>query len=325
MSYADRCVSKLHHWLIRMAGDGGGRVSLGHLSASGPGVPLGQWAVRQEDTDETLRRLAEAIAGAAADDADGQANGTPQQYVTLFYMEGSPDRAASRLPFRLATPEQFAPEGSAMASEPATEKGLLSQAIRHNEFLVRTSFGAMGSAASQLERHNQILSDQLVRLTEQVFQMQAERQELLDRDTERLLEMERFEAERAHRDRITSAVLSAGKGFVGMLANGGKPLQLPVSTTPALPSGDEENGSSSHRPQADEQGGADEPRTVPAAAMLALDQLQDLFRSLTPEQTQAIAAALTPTQQGSLMMLYHLFAGLEGGEGEESVGAAGEG
>ncbi|MEQ8726991.1 MAG: hypothetical protein RID81_37290, partial [Sandaracinaceae bacterium] len=51
--------------------------------------------------------------------------------------------------------------------------------------------------------------------------------------------------------------------------------------------------------------------TVPAAAVVALDQLQELFRSLTPEQTQAIAAALTPMQQGSLMLLYHQLAGPE--------------
>lgn len=312
MSYADRCAKKLHHWLIRMAGDGGRRVSLGHLNVTGPGVPLGQWAVRQEDADETLRQLADAIVGAATDDADGQGHGTPQQYVTLFYMEGAPDRAVSRLPFRLAAPEQFAPEGSALATEPATEKGLLSQAIRHNEFLVRTSFGAMGSASAQLERHNTMLSDQLVRLTEQVFEMQRERQELLDRDTERLLEMERFEAERDHRNRITSELLSAGKGFVAMLANGGKPLQLPVST------------SSGEAPTSNDAGARAEPQSVPAAAVVALGQLQDLFRSLTPEQTQKISAALTPTQQGSLLTLYHLFAGLDD-ESDESTGAAGGG
>lgn len=301
MSHADRNTRKLHHWLIRMAGDGGGRVSLGHLSATGPGVPLGQWAVRHEDEDAALRQLAESIVCAAADDADGQAGGTPQQYVALFYAEDAPDQPASRLPFRLSQAEQFAPEGSALATEPPTEKGLVAQAIRHNEFLVRTSFGAMGSAASQLERHNHMLGDQVARLTEQVFEMQRERQELLDRDTERLLEVERFEAERNHRDRITSAVLSAGKGFVGLLANGGKPLQLPVST----------DGSADGAMTAADAAAPRPTETVPAAAVVALDQLQELFRSLTPEQTQAIAAALTPMQQGSLMLLYHQLAGPE--------------
>lgn len=303
MSHADRNGRKLHHWLIRMAGDGGGRVSLGHLSATGPGVPLGQWAVRHEDDDASLKQLAESIVCAAADDADGQAGGTPQQYVALFYAQDAPDQPASRLPFRLSQAEQFAPEGSALATEPPTEKGLIAQAIRHNEFLVRTSFGAMGSAASQLERHNHMLGDQVARLTEQVFEMQRERQELLDRDTERLLEVERFEAERNHRDRITSAVLSAGKGFVGMLANGGKPLQLPVSTAA-------DGGRDAAKSQ-DSAAGPDPTGTVPAAAVVALDQLQELFRSLTPEQTQAIAGALTPMQQGSLMMLYHQLAGPE--------------
>ena len=311
MNHADRNTRKLHHWLIRMAGDGGGRVSLGHLSAAGPGVPLGQWAVRQEDDDAALKQLAESIVCAAADDADGQSGGTPQQYVALFYMEETPDQPASRLPFRLSNAEQFAPEGSALATEPPTEKGLISQTIRHNEFLVRTSFGALGSAASQLERHNHMLADQVARLTEQVFEMQRERQELLDRDTDRLLEMERFEAETKQRERVTNAVLSAGKGFVGMLANGGKPLQLPVSTVTTGSEGGGDGGEASG-----------EPETVPAAAVVALDQLQDLFRSLTPEQTQAIAGALTPVQLGSLMMLYHQFAGPE--DGEESAGDAGD-
>ncbi|MCA9607151.1 MAG: hypothetical protein KC619_16205 [Myxococcales bacterium] len=308
MTYPNQSAKRLHHWLIRMAGDGSGRVSLGHMNVTGPGVPLGQWAVKNGDSDETLRQLSAAILGAASDDADGQSSGTPQQYVTLYYLDDEPDRAVSRLPFRLATAEQFAPEGSTLASEPANERGLLGQAIRHNEFLVRTSFGAMGSAAAQLERHNHMLSDQLVRLTEQVFDMQKERQDLLDRDTERLLEVERFEAERDHRDRMTSELLSAIKGGFAMLTNGGKPLQLPASTTPAsapqLPADTMTEVTST-------EASMTPPPTVPAAAMVALSQLQDLFRSLTPEQTQQIASILTPMQQASLFSLYQLFAGLE--------------
>ena len=314
MTYPNQSAKRLHHWLIRMAGDGSGRVSLGHMNVTGPGVPLGQWAVKNGDSDETLRQLSAAILGAASDDADGQSSGTPQQYVTLYYLDDAPDRAVSRLPFRLATSEQFAPEGSTLASEPASERGLLGQAIRHNEFLVRTSFGAMGSAASQLERHNHMLSDQLVRLTEQVFDMQKERQDLLDRDTERLLEVERFEAERDHRDRMTSELLSAIKGGFAMLTNGGKPLQLPASTTPApeprqLPA--DTSSEDADAAPAEQAASASPLPTVPAAAMVALSQLQDLFRSLTPEQTQQIASILTPMQQASLFSLYQLFAGLE--------------
>jgi len=315
MSFADRNVHKLHQWLVRLAGDGGGRVSLGHLSASGPGVPLGQWAVRQQDDDETLRQLAEAIVCAAADDTDGQAGGMPQQYVALFYLATEPDKAASRMPFRLAKEEQFAPEGSALASEPPTDKGLLSQAIRHNEFLVRTSFGAMGSAASQLERHNHMMSDQLVRLTEQVFEMQRERQELLDRDAERLLEIERFDAQRKHRDRITSELFSAGKGFLAMAANRGQPLQLPVSTTVAPGGG----GATGPVPASagEQQAAAMETPTVPAAAVVALDALKDFFKSLTPEQVQSILTILTPTQQATLYMLSQMFSGDDADDGED--------
>jgi len=316
MSFADRNVHKLHQWLVRLAGDGGGRVSLGHLSASGPGVPLGQWAVRQQDDDETLRQLAEAIVCAAADDTDGQAGGMPQQYVALFYLATEPDKAASRMPFRLAKEEQFAPEGSALASEPPTDKGLLSQAIRHNEFLVRTSFGAMGSAASQLERHNHMMSDQLVRLTEQVFEMQRERQELLDRDAERLLEIERFDAQRKHRDRITSELFSAGKGFLAMAANRGQPLQLPVSTTATSDGG----GATAPVPaSAGEQADAMETPTVPAAAVVALDALKDFFKSLTPEQVQSILTILTPTQQATLYMLSQMFAADDADDGEDAA------
>lgn len=317
MSFADRNVHKLHQWLVRLAGDGGGRVSLGHLSASGPGVPLGQWAVRQEDNDETLKQLAEGIVRAAADDTDGQAGGMPQQYVALFYLATEPDKAASRMPFRLAKEEQFAPEGSALASEPPTDKGLLSQAIRHNEFLVRTSFGAMGSAASQLERHNHMMSDQLVRLTEQVFEMQRERQELLDRDAERLLEIERFEAQRDHRNRITSEVIAAGKGIFAMAANGGKPLQLPVSTAPA-----HEASAASEQPAAASEA---EPvaatPTVPASAVMALESLKDFFDSLKPEQVQSILAILTPTQQATLYILSQMFSD-SGDEADDGEGAA---
>lgn len=320
MSFADRNTHKLYEWLKRLAGDGSGRVSLGHLSASGPGVPLGQWAVRQEDSDETLRQLAGAIVQAAADDTDGQTGGMPQQYVTLFYAEDAPDRAASRLPLRLAAPEQFAPEGSALATEPPTDKGLLSQAIRHNEFLVRTSFGAMGAACANLERQNHMMSEQIMRQTEQIFDMQRERQELLDRDSERLLKIEQFEADRDHRDRLTSEVLSAGKGFMAMLANGGKPLMLPVSTgagaagpAPRAPSPTNGSRAADDGVDAEDEGASASaaPQSVPAAAVLALSQLQDFFRSLTPEQTQQIGALLSPAQQGSLLTLYQLFAGLD--------------
>ncbi len=304
MSVMNRNVERLSEWLVRLAGDGDGTASLGHVSAVGPGVPLGRWPVRNADAPETLRQLAEDIVRAASDDAEGHPGGTPQQYVCLYYFESDPEKAGSRLTIRLSTAEQFAPEGSALVTEPPTERGLISQAIRHNEFLVKSSFGAMGAAAAQLERHNQMLGSQVTRLTEQVFEMQRERQELLDRDAERLLEIERFEADRQHRERVTSAVLSAGKGFFATLANGGKPLQLPVATTAAV----KRLAAGGDAPPSDV---ADEDAlpTVPASAVLALDQLQDLFRSLTPEQTQSIAGVLTMEQQAALMSLYYQMAG----------------
>ena len=334
-SIADKTALKLYHWLIRMARDGDGRVSLGHLSVSGPGVALGQWAVRHEDAPDAIRELAQSIVRAAADDADGQAGGTPQQYVTLFYNSSAPDTAASRLPFRLASLEQFAPEGSALATEPPTATGMVAQAIRHNEFLVKASFGAMGSACTNLERQNAMMAEQLMRQTEQIFQMQQERQDLLDRDAERLLKIEQFEADRDHRDRMTSEGISLLKGLIASAANGGKPLMLPVSTSPspAAPASGQAlatvSASAPSEAEAGESGAgvvraeglveAPGQQTVPAAALVALGQLQEFFRSLTPEQTMQINGLLTPMQQGSLFTLYQLFAGLS----DEEKAAAG--
>lgn len=319
MSFADPNTLRLYEWLKRLAGDGSGRVSLGHVTVSGPGVPLGQWAVKNEDADETLRQLAEVIVQAAADDSDGQGTGMPQQYIALYYHETSPDRSSSRMPIRFAAAEQFAPEGSALATEPPTDRGLLAQAIRHNEFLVRTSFGAMGAACANLERQNHMMSEQLVQQTKQIFEMQSERQDLLDRDSERLVRVVQAEADRDHRTRVTSEVLSAGKGFMAMLANGGKPLRIPVSTEADTTPAPMQVLSSGGGAASEGSGGTGMPDSVPAAAVLALSQLQDFFRSLTPEQTQKITSALSPTQQGSLLTLYQLFAGLEDADGDESA------
>ena len=301
---SDRNTKRLVNWLIRMAGDGDGRVSLGHLSASGQGVPLGQWAIRHSDADPALAQLADSILDAAASDTDGQPSGTPQQYVVLAYHEDAPDKPVSRLPFRLAASEQFAPEGSALTTEPPTERGLVAQTLRHNELLLRTSFGALGSAASQLERHNLMLGEQVTRLTAQVFQMQEERQRLLDRETERLLEIEQFEADRDQRARVTNAVLSAGQGFVATLASGGKPLALPASTP-------------------GEATAAATP--VPAGAVSALGQIRDLLDSMSPEQTQQLMGVLTPTQQASFFMLHQLFVSLEPAASDDEPAAAEEG
>ncbi|HJL15584.1 MAG TPA: hypothetical protein RMH99_08015 [Sandaracinaceae bacterium LLY-WYZ-13_1] len=104
-----------------------------------------------------------------------------------------------------------------------------------------------------------------------------------------------------------------------MLANLGKPLRRPVSTSTAAasPAAGDDAGSGGDTASASEGAAlpalpaSTTPETVPAAALMALSQLQDLFRSPTSEQTQQISSVLTPAQQGSLLTLYQLFAGLD--------------
>lgn len=307
--------NKILQWLRRMKNDGGGAVSLGHLDAAGQGVPLGRWPVREQDSPAVLELLSESVLSAAADDADGQSAGCPQQYVLLFYAADAPNRPASRLPFRLSQEtERFAPEGSSLATEPATTQGQLAQQMRHNEFVMKHAWAAAGAVTSILERQVRMLNTQVERQQNKLFAMIEEREDLRDRDAERILDIERFEAERDFRNKVLSEGLTAAKGALALWANGSAPLQLPASTsTTVVPSAPAVN---TPAPSA-----VPEPAAVPPTALVALSQIKDLMESFTPEQLMQLQAVLSPMQTMSFLSLAQLLQGEEGDEDPADVPA----
>ena len=97
--------AKFHRWLRRVKRGGSGRLVLGHVDVAGRGAQLGEWPLRDEDTNEALEQVTLDVMQVANDDTDGQAAQTPQQYLALYYTEDSPTDAYSRFKFRLAPPQ----------------------------------------------------------------------------------------------------------------------------------------------------------------------------------------------------------------------------
>ena len=89
---------------------------------------------------EIADKLIAEIADAAQRDADDYKSGVQTYGIFAYYTKN--DRFVPRKVFRVAANEDFDPEGG--SSEPPTEKGLMTQLMRHNEINSKNSLVAMG-------------------------------------------------------------------------------------------------------------------------------------------------------------------------------------
>lgn len=281
--------AKCNRWIRRVKRGGDGRVVLGHVNVSGHGAQLGEWPVREEDSHEALEQLTLDVMQVAHDDTDGQGAHTPQQYVAFYYTNAQPSQAYSQFKFRLAPPQSDFGGGSlAVSSEPPTESGLVSQAMRFLEMGQRASWGGMGAVIQTMQQQLQRADERDARHEERHERRDVRYFQLMDklealhteehlRETATMAAHHESEDRRAFYNRITLLGSSALTKFGG-------PKLLPSSGVASA-----------------DGGGPETPTFDPSL----LQHVQLLLSTFTPEQFAKIQSVLTMEQSIGLATLYN--------------------
>lgn len=141
-----------------------------------------------EGTEISDRVILE-ISDAAQRDADDV--GGIQKYAIYAYYLGNKNYVPRKI-FRVAAQEEVEREREG-TSEPATEKGLMSQLMRHNEVNMKNSMVSMGYILNTFQREIQQQRDQNKIFLNQQVEMTLLVQEVLDNSSKRRIEEKRAE------------------------------------------------------------------------------------------------------------------------------------
>ncbi|MCC6878016.1 MAG: hypothetical protein IT378_27135 [Sandaracinaceae bacterium] len=306
---------KIRTWLTRMTRGGEtGDVLLGHLDVGGQPAQLGRWRLGEHVSEAELAQAASEMVHVACDDADGQSAHATQQYVLVFYNEQG-RVAESRLPFQVqgAMGAKFGgSSGEGLSTEPATEKGLVGQLMRHNEMLVRSSWAAAGHVMGALERQVTSLMAQNEKLADRNFGMTLGYEGLLSDKTQRELAADLAAHQKKATSQFFANLFALAPAVVSQLGGARAPRALPAPA-PAAPS----PAPAAATPRSSAAGGSSsvggppsngpplpEPGMHAGDESLLARQLRSFMQTLSPEQFAAIQQALEPMQMIALGMLY---------------------
>jgi hypothetical protein len=149
-------------------------------------------------------------------------------------------RGSAQLPLGEGGPGGMMP-GMVTESEPATPTGIVGQAMRHNEALMRMMIESMGAMTEGLRQENEALRSRVVR-AEEVWQQGREKlEDLMDRSMDRDIKAQKELAGLQHREalvgklveevipQVSKQIPSVMKHF-GMLGSG-EAKELPPDVT----------------------------------------------------------------------------------------------
>jgi hypothetical protein len=139
------------------------RLTLKHIVPKGPGGDVANYNIgdAQEIDPTFLEELQGRIETDASVDAEG--NGGVQKYQLLSYHTKDPDKSQARLVIRAGDASN---EEHDFDSEPANERGLLAQQMRHNEALIRSQVTSTNNVMNILTRANEKLQQEKQQLEE---------------------------------------------------------------------------------------------------------------------------------------------------------------
>lgn len=137
------------------------RLILRHASPGMKGNDVDTFTLSERTLSvENLLELAEEVLSRAQGDADGL--GQMGRYVLTAHSVGE-SRAVARFPFRLRpNQDEFEEAGD----EPANQRGLLTQLMRHNEALAKTMVHAVAGITTVMARRLESSDNAITRLTE---------------------------------------------------------------------------------------------------------------------------------------------------------------
>lgn len=193
----------------------------------------------------------EAIAGEVFEMAADVAKSMIGMARFRLYAKVGKGEFRSQFPFVVRGGAQVAmsdggPGGMVTESEPATPTGIVGQAMRHNEAIMRMMIESLGSMTEGLRQENEALRARVVR-SEEVWQQGREKlEELMDRSLDRQIKQTQELAAEERKDRMLSVLtdqvgpqvarqIPGVLAKMGLLTEGAAPAP---GTAPALSEGD---------------------------------------------------------------------------------------
>ena len=221
-------------WLMRMLSDvteGGsiGRFELIHKIESEHAERIDVWR-NESGNARNPEELAQEIQDAAQRDAQSRVTGMPQRYVVYAFRANSEDHESQQA-FLVRPGLHLSKQGE--DSEPATDKGVIAHAMRHDENVHRLFISGgevlIGRLSTELERERDARSK-----AEQMNWTMAEKyQGLLDREHERRV----AEATALMKARRVDELMGVVTALLPILATkflaGNSPQQLPAAPATA--------------------------------------------------------------------------------------------
>lgn len=274
---------KLNQWLRKTLfnsrdGERTRKLVIRHITSAGKvGTEVASFDIETKSLteDSYLETITLEIESACYDDAEGV--GGVQKY-TIVPLYGEKLEAAGRYVLRVSASGDDS-EGE-IDSEPATKQGLVTQLMRHNEALMRTSIMATGNIISQQNRVISRQADHIENMMAKHFDTTVELEGLMSQRHERDLEAKKAKFKMEQQKEIFDKVSLLLPTVVNKIT-GKKLLQEKVT-----------------------------PKDM---------QLRELLGSLTPAQQQAIGQILRPEQMIALGDLYNSEADAHNAEQESKL------
>ena len=171
--------------------------------------PIQEWEVAEDFANSDAAGIAGVIFSRAEEDADG-AGTAHSKFVVLAYKAGK-DTYFARTFFRIMPQDQ----DNVMDSEPATAGGLLAQAHRHLESVMRLHIGGSADVLRTLRRENERMAASNEVYAEQHIKLLQLQQQLLDKGAIRNLMVQKETFKIGLKHRVVSDAMNIGMNWVG--------------------------------------------------------------------------------------------------------------
>lgn len=202
------------------------RLCLKHILTKGPGDDVANYGIG--DAQEITPDFLEELQGRIETDADVDAHGIGgvQKYQLIPYHTKNPDRSQGRLVFRAG---DAANEERDFESEPANERGMLAQQMRHNEALIRSQVTSTNNVMNILSRQNEKLQLEKEKLEDDRYRNMSVMEKLMQDGHSRFLAEQQAEFDMAMKKETFNKLAMLVPTVVNKLA--GQSV-LPEATNP---------------------------------------------------------------------------------------------
>lgn len=188
------------------------RLTLKHIAKGSNDVANYNIGEADKVTDDFMNALQTNIEADALTDASGL--GGVQKYQLLSYHAMAPEKNLGRHVFRSGEPDS---DEDAFDTEPANEKGLVAQAMRHTEALMRSQVVASNQVMNIMAKTLEKVSFEKEKLMEDRFRNMEMIEKLLSANHERMLLEQKAEFEMMMKRKLGETLMLLGPTVVNRM------------------------------------------------------------------------------------------------------------